>query len=418
MKAERVDGVGDGAKSYRWWGLFVAAMVQCFVGGAAWTIMPVLFLEISGVRPDGLGLSLTELGAIWAMLPLASAFFCIPMGIFGDRYGVRVVVGLGVILAAIAGGFRGMSGGFSSLLIWMFLFGVGYSTITPNLSKFVGMWFPSKELGMANGIALGSYGLGAGLAIQFGGSLLSPAVGGWRNALIILGIASLAVGILWVLSAKSPKSVGTEAAAQGSSQGLFHSMSVALSTKDMWLLILSNTTYMMGYIGVIGFLPMYLVDQQGLSKAAANGYVSILLYVFVFGAIIVPMISDRLGTRRWVYFFSILVNTVAVISTAFLTGPALAVAFIVWGFCTGGNILAYVMPLEHPRIGPSLAGAAIGFMLAIGFFGGFVSPIVGNAIAQKAGGVTAIMLWGLCYLVSALTFLLIRETHPSRASKV
>jgi hypothetical protein len=50
----------------------------------------------------------------------------------------------------------------------------------------------------------------------------------------------------------------------------------------------------------------------------------------------------------------------------------------------------------------------------MGFGGGFVSPIAGNAIAEKAGGATAILLWGACYIVSAIAFLLVRETHPRR----
>lgn len=70
--------------------------MQAVVAGAAWTIRPVLFYEISQPVPEGLGLSLVELGAIWGMYPLAVAFFCIPMGMRADRYGVRLVVGTGV----------------------------------------------------------------------------------------------------------------------------------------------------------------------------------------------------------------------------------------------------------------------------------------------------------------------------------
>ncbi len=401
-----------GVPRYRWWALFVGALVQAIVTGGAWTIMPVLFYEIAQPEPVGLGLSIIQLGAIWGMLPLASAFFSIPMGMGADRYGVRWVVGLGIVLAAVAGTFRGMSGGFTSLLIWMFLFGIGYSTIGPNLPKLVGSWFPSKELGMANGIVLGSYGLGAGLAITFGGSLLSPAMGGWRNTLFLLGIASVLIGVLWLTTIKDRK-VDTPEAVEAQ-PGLFHSISVGLKSRDVWLLALIMFTYQAGYIGAIGYLPMFLAGK-GLSQAVANGYVSILLYMFVAGAIIVPMISDRLGTRKLVFFISILINGLAVMSTAFLTGPALAVAFVIWGFVTGGVILCFVVPLEHPSLGPSLAGAIMGLLMASGFLGGFFSPVVGNTIAERFGGVTAIVLWGACYIIAALLFMLVKETHPKRA---
>lgn len=406
-----------GITSYRWVALAIGALVQAVVAGAAWTIMPVLFYEISRPSPVGLGLSLVELGAIWGMFPLAVAFFCIPMGMAADRYGVRLIVGVGVLVAAAGGALRGAATGFAPLLAWMFLFGVGYSTIGPNLPKMVGMWFRSKELGLASGIILGSYGLGAGLAIAFGGSHVSPALGGWRNTLYVLGALSLIIGILWIVAIRDRKANAPAATKATSAQpGLFDSIVAAGKCPDVWLLAVVLFTSQGAYIGAIGYLPLYLVEK-GLAQATANAYVSILLYVFVAGAIIVPAISDRLGTRKRVFFVAFIVNGLAVMSTAFLTGPALGLAFAVWGFSTGAVILCYVVPLEHPSLGPSFAGAVNGLLMAATFAGGFVSPILGNVIAEKAGGATAIVAWGGLFVVAALVFLRIRETHPKGSAK-
>ena len=401
--------------NYRWIALAIGALVQAVVAGAAWTIMPVLFYEISQLAPLGLGLSLVELGAIWGMFPLAVAFFCIPMGMAADRYGVRLIVGIGVLVAAAGGALRGTSSGFAPLLASMFLFGAGYSTIGPNLPKMVGMWFGSKELGLASGIILGSYGLGAGLAITFGGSYLSPALGGWRNTLYVLGALSLVIGILWIVAIRDRKADAPQATKPTLAQpGLFDSIVAALKCPDVWLLVVVLFTSQGAFIGAIGYLPMYLVEQ-GLTQATANAYVSILLYVFVAGAIIVPAISDRLGTRKRVFLASFIINGLAVMATAFLTGPALGLAFAIWGFSSGAVILCYVVPLEHPSLGPSLAGAVNGLLMAATFTGGFVSPILGNVIAEAAGGSTAIVVWGGLYVFAALIFLRVKETHPKGA---
>lgn len=418
MKAELSNEAVERAPGYRWWALTLAVLAQSLVQGAAWTVMPVLFLEISQPQPVGLGLSLVELGAIWGIFSLAMAFFSIPMGIAGDRFGVRWVVGFGLILTAVGCALRATAGGFTSLLVWMFLFGVGNATLGPNVPKLIGTWFPPKQLGVSNGIALGSYGLGAGLAIQFGGSVISPAVGGWRNLFWIFGAIVLAIGLLWLLTARDQKKPAPSAHAAGSvvagQQALFHSMAVALRTRDVWWLVTAQVVYVLGFLGALGFLPMYLVGK-GLSQATANGCVSILLYLFVAGAIIVPMISDRLGSRRWVYFVSISLNGLAVMATAFVTGPALVMAFAVWGFTTGGVILSFVVPLEHPQVGPGLAGATLGLLMAMGSLGGSVGPVMGNAVAAQAGGTTAIVLWGACYVAAAFIFLLVKETHPRRS---
>lgn len=402
--------------SYRWLTLTVGALVQAIVAGAAWTIMPVLFYEISQPGPVGLGLNLVELGTIWGIMPLAMAICCIPMGIAADRYGVRWLVGAGILLAAGAGALRGTSTGFTPLLIWMFLFGIGYSTIGPNLPKLVGMWFPSKELGLANGIILGSYGLGAGLAVTFGGSLIAPALGGWKNTLYVLGGLSLIIGAFWMLVVKDRQTGPAPAAETGGQPGLLHSITVALKSRDVWLISAVMCTSQGGYIGAVGYLPLYLVEK-GMSQAAANGYVSILLYAFVAGAIMVPMISDRVGTRKGVFFISFFINAFAVMATAFITGPALGVAFVIWGFSTGAVIICFVVPLEHPSLGPSFAGAINGLLMAATFTGGFLSPIAGNVIAAKMGGAIAIVMWGALFLIAAFIFLMVTETHPKRVAK-
>jgi len=404
---------------YRWWALFLASTVQAVVVGASWTIMPVLFNEIAQPQPVGLGLSLVELGAIWGILPLAAAFFCIPMGIAGDRFDLRWVIGAGLVLTAVAGALRGVVDDFTSLAAWMFLFGIGLSAIRPNVSKLIGMWFPPEELGMSNGIALGSYGLGAGLAIQFGGTLISPALGGWRDTLWIIGIIIAGIGILWIFTIRSrkadPSMPGVGPDHPAGRKSLFHGMSVALGSRDIRYLAIALVSIQLGYVGLIGYLPIYL-EERGLSQASANGNISVLLYLFVAGAIIIPLISDRIGTRKWVFFFSLSINALAAMATAFVSGPALTAAFIVWGFATGGIVIIFVVPLEHPRIGTELAGVATGLITALGFTGGFASPIIGNFIVEKAGGETAIVFWGSCYLAAAFIFLRVRETHPRRAA--
>lgn len=89
----------------------------------------------------------------------------------------------------------------------------------------------------------------------------------------------------------------------------------------------------------------------------------------------------------------------------------------IWGLSTGAVIICFVVPLEHPSLGPSLAGAINGILLASVFAGGFLSPVAGNLVAEKMGGATAIVCWGACFLVAALIFMLVMETHPERVAK-
>lgn len=54
----------------------------------------------------------------------------------------------------------------------------------------------------------------------------------------------------------------------------------------------------------------------------------------------------------------------------------------VWSQAASGGIV----PLEHPDIDPALARGTIGLVTALGFTGGFVSPIIGKFVSEKVGG--------------------------------
>jgi len=409
------------ASPYRWWMLFLISVVAFFIAGIAWPIMPVLFQEIAQPKDVGLGLSLIQLGAIWGMMPLALALLSLAGGITADRYGVRLVIGIGAIMAAVFGACRGMSGSFTSLLIWMFLFGVGYSCIGPNIPKFVGTWFQSKDLGLANGIVFSAVGLGGGMAVQFGGTFVSSAVGGWRNTLYIIGFICLLIGMLWFITVKSTETGGAATKAlhrgAGSPHNVFQGLVVGLKTADVWLLVICQMLFLGAWIGVQGYLPMYLV-VKGMTKPVAHGYASIAVYFFMIGSTVVPLISDRVGTRKFVYVVTIGIAGISLMFVPFATGAALGVALAVMGFCGGGYVIPRLIPVEHPRLGLAIAGSVFGFIVSMGFLGGFISPIVGNALASKAGGESTFILWGSFMLLAAFIFLFITETHPKKAAKV
>ena len=69
----------------KWLVLTIGALTHLFICGMQSMCMPVLFKEIS----DEMGLSLVQLGVIWATIPLAGLIANLVGGILSDRFGVK-----------------------------------------------------------------------------------------------------------------------------------------------------------------------------------------------------------------------------------------------------------------------------------------------------------------------------------------
>ena len=82
--------------SYRWWILANVILVNVLVAGFAWNYVIMLVPEILG----DLSLEIADWGLLWAGISLGVCLFAIIAGALADRYGVRVVIGAGLVLVA------------------------------------------------------------------------------------------------------------------------------------------------------------------------------------------------------------------------------------------------------------------------------------------------------------------------------
>ena len=69
--------------------------------------------------------------------------------------------------------------------------------------KIAGQWFPAHQLGLANGLISMGMALGFLLGSLLSATTFSPLLGGWRNVLIVYGIAGAMFSIAWFLYARS-----------------------------------------------------------------------------------------------------------------------------------------------------------------------------------------------------------------------
>jgi nitrate/nitrite transporter NarK len=395
METERV--------AYRWWVLVNTFLIFTVAFGMGWTYIVML---VSQVLQD-LGLELTNWGALWSAISFGTMLSAIIGGALGDRFGIRLSVGLGVLFMGLFLTLRGTASSFVTLYVWMFLFGIALAVTFSNVPKALGMWFPPEEFGLANGVTQAGYGAGAGLATVLT-PLILDALGGWRQLTYLLGVLTMVLGVLWLGTVRDRTAITTDA---GERIGLGEALRRVLGVKDVWIVAGCYFLFLGGYIGLIGSAPTYFVSVQGMTAPAAGAVISVVMWLYVLGTFCLPTLSDRIGLRKAFYFPGMLATGILIFSAAFVTGAPLWIVAALWGFMAGAAALAFVVPLEMAGVGPALAGSALGVAVTAGYLGGFVAPLI-CAWLVNITPVAGFAFGGGCYVLSALLFLLLKETGP------
>ncbi len=391
--------MSEEAPRYRWWVLCMVVLANFLPTGMAWFYIVIM---VTNVCQD-LKIGLVDFSQLWAGISLGAFLCSIAGGALGDRLGVRKVVGGGMLLMGAALLWRAQASTFGSMFGSMVLFGACIALVAPNLPKALGQWFSPHEFGFANGAALAGNGAGQALALSVGPLLLEP-LGGWRGITRLLGLGTLALGMLWFATLRDR---------QGAPDGgdALSALRAVTTIVPVWILAGAYMLFLGGYIGVIQYLPTYYEQVQGMSKATAGGMVSLVLFAYIFGSLALPTLSDRIGLRKRVYVPGMLLSAAVAIAAAVVTGPPLAAVMIAWGLAAGVVAILFVVPLELAGVGPAYAGSALGLALTAGFAGGFVSPVIGSTLASTRP-LAGIAFWAACYAGSALLFLLLPETGP------
>ncbi len=398
------------ARRSRWYILFLGMLTYGSIAGAARLCMPVLFPEIS----DDLGLSKVAIGTIWGMDPLAGVFMGLPGGLLADRLGVKRTLTVVCILAGVFGALRGFSVDFLSMAAFMFLFGL-MAAVTPSIvPKVTAVWFAGKRLGLANGLLNVSWSIGAVIATLSSSTLLSPWLGGWQNVLFFFGIPPFFLGFLWLFTGQEPQN---DAAAPATGEPFKKSLASVTRLRDVWIMAFILLSYWGANMGFAGYLPLYLEDVLGWEKATAASAMTVLSGIGVIGVLPVVLLSDKIGSRKMVLFFAVLLVSISIVLIPLVSTTGIWVLLVLGGLLRAGvTAIANTLILEIKGVGGTYGGTAIGITNTLGMIGATVAPPIGNSLAAVSDGMP-LFFWGILGLVALPLIIMVKETG-SRAQHI
>jgi MFS family permease len=387
--------------SYRWYILILAALTNSLVVAAPTMGMPVLFDQIS----RELDLNLVQVGLIWGINALPGILTILLGGMIGDRFGPRRVIIVSCLLIGMTGAVRGLAYNYPSLALTMFAFGLFSPFITMNSFKTCGLWFPSREMGLASGVLSMGMALGFLLGSMFSATVLAPWLGGWRQVLYLYGALAVALSIPWIFIRKAPVTQSAAASGPGS---VLKTLANVARIRNVWLYGLVIFGIGGCIQGALGYLPLYL-RGQGWPDASADGALAAFHTVSLICVVPIALLSDRLGTRRKILIAAGLMVAVGIGMLSFVQGALVWVAVGMAGMVRDGFMAVYMTSiLETEGVGPAYAGTATGLAMVFSGLGNLIAPPLGNSLAAIAPGIPFVF-WSGMTLLGFAGLLLSRE---------
>jgi predicted MFS family arabinose efflux permease len=191
--------------------------------------------------------------------------------------------------------------GFATSLVLLFIarmgVGIGEGGSIPVTHALVADYFPPDSRGKAFAVLSSASIIGGSVALIAGGWLANEY--GWRMAFIVIGGASLPIGLLSALILREPPKPERK---QGQRMSFMRDMSALKQKRSFMLLVFGFTIYSMVIYGPLTFVPAYLMRTMGLSVAAAGAAYGIASGIgTIIGSIAGGILLDRLVKRdpRW-----------------------------------------------------------------------------------------------------------------------
>jgi NNP family nitrate/nitrite transporter-like MFS transporter len=362
------------------------AFTICF---AVWMMFAVIGIPIK----KQLGLNETEFGLLAAMPVLTGSLIRVPLGIWTDRFGGRIVFFL--LMLCTVGPIWLMSYAteywhFLAIGCFVGLAGGSFSVGTP----YVARWFPKNRQGLAMGI-FGAGNSGSALTKFVAPALIASAAGSWAIVPQVYSVAMLITAVLfWIFSSTNP-------AHNISSGATFSQQLVMLKDPRVWRYCQYYSVVFGGYVALALWMTKYYVGEYGFDMQQA----ALLAAVFSLpGGVLRAFggwVSDRYGAYHttwwvmwvcWVAFFllsypqtNFTVETVNGPRDFFIgLTPTLftALLFIVGIAMAIGKASVFKFISDEF---PDNIGAVSGVVGLAGGLGGFVLPIMFGAMVDLTG---------------------------------
>src|SRR4051794_25917513 len=124
------------------------------------TTMALQFQTVASTGPfllDALGIDFASLGALIGLYMLPGVVIALPGGLFGQRFGAKLVVLAGLVLMALGAAMMAVSSSFAGASAGRLIAGTGAVLLNVMCTKMIADWFAGREIVTAMALLVTSW---------------------------------------------------------------------------------------------------------------------------------------------------------------------------------------------------------------------------------------------------------------------
>ena len=254
---------------------------------------------ILAVMKDDLGLTATQFGLLSTSGRVTSGATTMVAGYLGDRFANRAGVMLMISLSMMGISYflLGIAPSYWLMLAAMLLVGIGPSLYHSPAIAALSRKFPDKR-----SFAISWHGTGGSVGEVIGPILTGGLIHGvyfvafkWNEVLQISVGPALIFGLLIYLMMRGIPTASTETE---SLRDYFTSLFKLLRRRGMQALVLTTALRSMGQGAMMAFLPVYLLEDQGISAIVIGLFLSSIQFVGILAQPAMGWLADKFGHKR------------------------------------------------------------------------------------------------------------------------
>lgn len=340
---------------YKWVILAIAAVILAITMGQIVNGLSVYFVPLEtseGWRRGDIALINTS-GLV------GLAFGSIAMGFVSEKYGVRRVALMGVVVTGIAIVTASRATELWQFYVLFFLAGgLGGGALSAPLMALVGNWFPIGA-GLAIGIVSAGQALGQG-GVPFSAAYFIEAFG-WRNAMMLQGIITIVVLFPLALLLRNPASTAINSVLDDETPSKLPNFLITA-----WLSVAVVFCCTCMAVPLMHLVP--LIQDRGFSAPDASSVLFLMLMVAIAGRVAFGKLADLIGAIP-AYLTASAWQTFLVLGFVFFENlNAFYIYAAIYGFGYAG-VMTTIIVTARNLTAPARRASSLGVILAFAYLG-------------------------------------------------